>query len=250
MRWSWWTLLLCAACSAPSSQLNVSVQAAADEARDEADLAAQRGGLFRGWGLEPYLLDPLPRHLDPDQPLVCESERLVAHKSAALRYSVRVHPAFVARLARFDAFVQELATAHYGRSARKLRHRGAFACRSTRGRKQRLSEHALGNALDFAGLDFGPLPRGAQAPDGLPFALRRPFSVRVGSHWTPRRAVDVHHARFLHRLADELRVRPDIFRGIVGPPRPRHHDHLHLDAAPWRYAMFGYEPVLLDAEAQ
>ena len=33
-----------------------------------------------------------------------------------------------------------------------------------------------------------------------------------------------------------------VFRGIVGPPQPRHHDHLHFDAAPWRYTWFRYDP--------
>jgi hypothetical protein len=71
--------------------------------------------------------------------------------------------------------------------------------------------------------------------------MRRGFSLRVLEHWSPRNPRDAHHARFLHRLVEELRGRPDIFRGIVGPPRPRHFDHLHLDAAPWRYAMYEFD---------
>jgi hypothetical protein len=71
--------------------------------------------------------------------------------------------------------------------------------------------------------------------------MRRGFSLRVRSHWTPKRERDAYHAAFLHRLVEELRKRPDIFRGIVGPPRPRHTDHLHLDAAPWRYAMYSFD---------
>jgi hypothetical protein len=196
---------------------------------------------FDGWEGDAYPLDALPRYTDPRTPLACEPEALVLHRSKALRYTVRTHPAFAERLERFDAFVAKLATQHYGRPPRKLLHRGAFACRSTRGRRERISEHALGNALDFQGLDFGPLPRKALAPQSMPKALRRALQVRVLAHWTPRREVDAYHAAFLHRLAEELRGRPDIFRGIVGPPRPRHHDHLHLDAAPWRYAMFAYD---------
>jgi hypothetical protein len=174
----------------------------------------------------------------------------VRHRSRALRYTVTAHPEFVARLSRFEALVIELATEHYGRAPRKLVHRGVFACRSLRSRRERISEHALGNAIDLQGFDFGPLPRKAAAPAELPRAMRRAFSVRVLSHWTPKRARDAYHARFLHKLTEELRARPDIFRGIVGPPRPRHHDHLHLDAAPWRYAMFGYEPIVEPVAAE
>jgi hypothetical protein len=197
---------------------------------------------FDGWQEgESYALDDTPRHLAEDEELSCAPEQMVKHKSRALKYAVTAHPDFVVRLERFEAFVMELATAHYGRAPRKLVHRGVFACRSLRTRKERISEHALGNALDLQGFDFGPLPKKAQAPAELPRALRRGFSVRVLKHWSPRHERDAYHAAFLHTLAEELRARPDIFRGIVGPPRPRHADHLHLDAAPWRYAMFGYE---------
>lgn len=208
-------------------------------------LASARGvahySFFEGWGTEPYVLDPVPRYAEPSQPISCDVDGMVLHRSASLRYTVRAHPAFVERLARFDDFVVALATEHYGRAPRRLAHRGAFACRSVRARAERISEHALGNAIDFQGLDFSPMQRRVEAPVDMPKALRRSFQVRVLSHWTPRRPADDYHARFLHRLAEELRGHPEIFRGIVGPPRPRHHDHLHFDAAPWRYAMFGYE---------
>ena len=208
----------------------------------DASLAINYYSFFDGWPSEPYLLDPIERFLPQGQRLRCDATGMVQHRNRALRYAVRVHPAFVGRLERFEALVTELATAHYGRAPRRLIHRGAFACRSARGRRGRISEHAFGNALDLQGFDFGRLPRDAEVPDGLPRHLRRPFRLRVLTHWNPRRARDDHHAVFLHGLAETLRRRPDIFRGIVGPPRRRHRDHLHLDAAPWRYAMFGYEP--------
>ncbi len=198
---------------------------------------------FEGWGPSPYPLDPVPRFLDEGGRVRCDADLMVRRHSRTLRYTVRAHPAFVDRLDRLDAFLAELATEHYGRAPRRLVHKGAFACRSARGRRGRISEHAFGNALDFQGLDFGPLRRGDEAPPDLPRHLRRGFRLRVLSHWTPRRSRDAHHARFLHRLAEELRRRPDIVRGIVGPPRPRHRDHLHLDVAPWRYAMFAYDRV-------
>jgi hypothetical protein len=196
---------------------------------------------FDGWEGEPYALDAEPRFLGDDERVECAPSQMVRHRSRALRYVVTVHPEFAVRLQRFEALVTDLALEHYGRAPRKLVHKGAFACRSLRARRDRISEHALGNAIDVQGFDFGPMGRGSSPPVAMPRALRRAFSVRVSQHWSPRSARHEYHAAFLHRLAEELRVRPDIFRGVVGPPRPRHRDHLHLDAAPWRYAMFGYD---------
>ena len=196
---------------------------------------------FEGWGREPYPLDPVPRFLEPPARLRCDAGQMIRHRSRALRYAVLTNPAFVERLERFEHFVIEQATRHYGRAPRRLVHKGSFACRSARARRMRISEHALGNALDFQGLDFPPLARRVEAPESMPRHMRRGFALRVFRHWSPRRSRDDYHARFLHGLTEALRERPDIFRGIVGPPRPRHLDHLHLDAAPWRYAMFGYD---------
>jgi len=209
----------------------------------ETGLAINYYSYFDGWPTEPYPLDAIERFLPQGQRLRCDTAGMVQHRNRALRYAVRVNPAFVPRLERFEALVTELATDHYGRPPRRLIHRGSFSCRSARGRRGRISEHAFGNALDLQGFDFGRLPQNADVPDDFPRHLRRPFRLRVLSHWSPRRARDAHHAAFLHLLAETLHRRPDIFRGIVGPPRRRHRDHLHLDAAPWRYAMFGYEPI-------
>jgi hypothetical protein len=200
------------------------------------------GKLFGGADRAPYALDSVARYTENGR-AECDPAALVRYRSRALRYTVTAHPAFVERLERFEELVAELATQHYGRAPRRLAHRGVFACRTLRTRRERISEHALGNALDFRGLDFGPLPRRATAPADMPRHLRAPFRLRVLAHWAPKRARDAHHARFLHRLADTLADRPDIFRGIVGPPRPRHHDHLHLDAAPWSYAWFAYDEL-------
>lgn len=251
MHWLYAVVLaLCAACSpsvracSPSARLSSGAGTPEPVPAEPAARVRSQPGLFARWSRgESYLLDPVARYLDPAEPLACDAASMVLHKSTSLRYAVRVHPAFEPRLSRFDAFVHELATEHYGRPPRKLLHRGAFVCRATRARKHRLSEHALGNALDFVGLEFGPMPRRVEAPEAMPKAMRRAFSVRVQAHWAPRRERDAYHARFLHRLAEELSARSDIFRGIVGPPRPRHHDHLHLDAAPWRYALYAIEPV-------
>ena len=196
---------------------------------------------FDGWPRDTHPLDATPRFLEEGERLGrCSAEGLVRHRGENIRYVARVHPAFAARLTKFESLLSELARAHYGRAPRRLVHQGTFNCRRARGRRGRISEHAFGNALDLQGFDFGPLPRSAQSPSELPRRLRRAFQVRVARHWSPRAERDQAHARFLHELAETLRARPDIFRGIVGPPRPRHGNHLHLDASPWRYSMFAY----------
>lgn len=220
--------------------LLASASVLAESLRDEA--AVPRFSVLTGWeGAEPYSLDAEPRYLADDEKVACSHKQMVRYRSKALRYGVTAHPDFAVRLERFEALLAELATEHYGRAPRKLVHQGVFACRTLRARSERISEHALGNAIDVQGFDFGPLPRKADAPRELPQAMRRAFSLRVAKHWSPKHARDAYHAKFLHRLVEELRVRPDIFRGIVGPPRPRHASHLHLDAAPWRYALYAFE---------
>jgi len=171
----------------------------------------------------------------------CPSDTLVHRRGDAFRYRVRVHPEFAERLGRFEQVVVDLAMTHYGRAPRRMVHGGTYNCRRARGRRGRISEHAFGNAIDLEGFDFGRLPRDSELPAGVHRRFRRPFQLRIGRHWSPRRSRDALHAQFLHDLAEKLRRRPDIFRGIVGPPRPRHRNHLHLDASPWRYAMFSYE---------
>lgn len=234
-------LSLAAAALALLSLSGVPTASAETESGDGLDVSYYT--FFEGWGRDPYPLDPVPRFLEERERIRCDADGMVRHHSRALRYAVRAHPAFVPRLERFEQLVMELATEHYGRAPRRLIHKGAFACRSARARRGRISEHAFGNALDFQGLDFPALRRGQEPPPDMPRQMRRGFRLRVLSHWSPRRERDGYHAEFLHRLAEGLRHRPDIFRGIVGPPRPRHADHLHFDAAPWRYAMFGYDRV-------
>lgn len=198
---------------------------------------------FEGWATDPSALDQTERFLEPKTKVKCDPSALVVYHSKQLRYGVLAHPEFVERLQRFEALVIEHSIAHYGRAPKRLLHKGAYSCRSQHARKERISEHALGNAIDVIGFELGALPRGAVAPVDMPRHLRRAVSVRVHLHWSPRSERDAYHARFLHTLTEAVRAHPEIFRGIVGPPRPRHHDHLHFDAAPWRYAMFGYDPT-------
>jgi hypothetical protein len=163
---------------------------------------------------------------------------LVTYRGDVVRLArpARIHPAFEERLERFERLVADTAIAIYGRAPRRIDHAGTFACRSVRGRDGRLSEHALGNAIDVSGFRFGPASRAERAsmPAELPSRLRRGFSVSVSRHWEAEGAIGDVHERFLQSLADALREQP-IFRGMIGPRHPRHRNHLHLDAGPYRY---------------
>ena len=181
-------------------------------------------------------LAAVPRVLSPGEDLPCGELPLVRYGGSALKYQrvARVHPAFVARLRAFEALVSEVALAYYGRPPRRLVHLGTYNCRRMRTYPTWVSEHALGNAIDLAGFDFGPLKRGEVLPDGVPVALRRPFQVRIEAHFKRRRGVGRYHARFLHALTRALIARPELFPVVLGPGWPGHHNHLHLDGAPYR----------------
>lgn len=189
-----------------------------------------------------YELDPIERYVEAGTPIACHPESLVVHRGTLLPYrgSVQVDPAFRERLVRFEQLVLDVAREVYGRAPERLRHVGAYSCRPTRKRSARLSEHALGNAIDVIGFDFGRARQRDPLAVGLPRALRGAFQVRVERHWSaadasPAAAV---HERFLRELAARLSDRSDVFRGMIGPSRSDHADHFHLDMGPWRYVYF------------
>lgn len=184
----------------------------------------------------PTPLASLPRVLEVGAPLPCQDLPLVPYRGTDVPFSrsARVHQDFVANLRAFEKVVVEVAVRHYGRAPRRLRHLGAFNCRRMRRYPTWVSEHALGNALDLAGFQFGPLPRTAQVPAGLPRRLRRAFSVDVQQHFRAKHGLGQRHAAFLHDLTRALIARPDIFSVVLGPGYPGHENHLHLDAAPYR----------------
>lgn len=191
-----------------------------------------------------YELDVAERFLEAGERLECAADTLVRYPGTTLRYqggSVLVHAAFRERLIRFEALVDEVAQEVYGRSPRRVLHFGAYNCRSSRNRSSRKSEHALGNAIDVSGFEFGPATKATPLPEGLPRSLRGAFDVRIVRHWSasakagPAGAL---HARFLETLSTRLSERGDVFRVMIGPSRPNHHDHFHFDMSPWRYVRF------------
>jgi hypothetical protein len=195
--------------------------------------SAQFGWLFGPRG-PAYALDDVSRR--PSGPSQCHPEAMVRYRATSIRTSggVRVHPAFAARLPELERVVREVAIAHYGRAPRRMLTVGGYACRSIRGRRDRLSEHALGNALDVRGFELGPLPRRAEAPAGLPRSLRRPFTVTLSRDWTRTDEIGARHAAFLRALVERL-VQEDVFRVIYGPRHRGHGGHFHFDMSPFRW---------------
>ncbi len=200
-----------------------------------------------------YPLDAEPRTLAAGAPLPCGRHPLVTYRGEGIKYSTsaRVHPALVDKLRGLEALVIELALRHYGRAPRRLVHLGTHNCRRIRTYPDWISEHTFGNAIDLAGFDFGPLPRsrsqgqvsqgqasqgrgGSIQLAGMPRSLRGAFQVRIASHWSGRGKVNAYHSGFLRELATRLIDRRDLFRGILGPAWPGHHNHFHLDMAPYR----------------
>ncbi len=186
---------------------------------------------------DPYELDGVVRWLSDGERPACDRASIVAYRGTTLRYSgaVFVNPAFAARLARFETVVADVALEVYGRAPSRIRHYGAYNCRAVRTIHQLLSEHALGNAIDVLGFDFGPAGKTAPLLAGLPKPLKYPFEVRVLRHWGKTQGLAAIHARFLATLTARLVERPDIFRSMFGPGHGGHDDHLHLDVSPWRW---------------
>jgi hypothetical protein len=185
---------------------------------------------------DPYVLDTIPRSI-ADQTLDCMPEALVSYAGTHLRYArgVRVHPAFIERLKRFEQLVIDVSKDIYERPAKRLIHQGAYNCRSVRGNQTRISEHALGNAIDVRGFEFNAMARQQARNSQLPKSLRRKFVVSVHDHWNSAKESDRLHREFLKELSRRLQEQDAMFRGVIGPAHPRHGGHLHLDCGPFSY---------------
>jgi hypothetical protein len=188
--------------------------------------------VWAAWQEEPYPLDGERRTFGRGAS-ACPEVQLVEYAGDILPYHkpVQVNPFFRERLVLFEDIVARVAIKHYGRPPLKIRHFGAHVCRKIDKRRAQMSEHGLGNALDVGGFIFGPDP----AQSG---PLSEPFTVMLKDHWDGGDGVLDAHARFLRDLAREIALRPDVFRGMIGPHAPGHDDHFHLDMAPSRYMRF------------
>lgn len=200
---------------------------------------------------EDYELDGVSRRTNPSEPPSCHPEHLQIYRGETVRLEppVTLAPPFRPRLLRFEALVAKVGERVYGRAPSRILNAGAYACRPVEHRQGRLSEHALGNALDVTGFRFPPRSARASAVGGapspppvLPRALERGFTITVSRHFREPAAgaaptAQVHRQFFVELVAELRRER--LFRGMLGPSDPRHATHLHLDMAPWPYERLG-----------
>jgi hypothetical protein len=183
-----------------------------------------------------YPLDAIDRAIPKTGQQPCPRVGPVAYRGDVVRYSpvIWVHPDFRARLAAFEGVVRDVGIEVYGRPPERIVQLGGYNCRRMRSHAGWLSEHALGNAIDVLGFDFGRLPKGAMLSAGVDPVLANGFEVRVQAHWAKKEGVAAAHARFLRALALRLIGREDVFRVLLGPGYPGHANHFHFDVAPWR----------------
>jgi len=186
-----------------------------------------------------YPLDGIAREIDKRGPLHCPEVKLVDYRGEVVRWQVpgKIFEGMREHLVTFERIATEVGNEIYGRAPTRIVQLGTFNCRRMRAEPGWLSEHALGNAVDVAGFDFGPLPKGATLPAGLDRAFGNGFEVRVGRHWGKHAGHAAVHARFLETLIVRLIEREDdkrdAFRVLLGPGYPGHQDHFHLDMAPF-----------------
>lgn len=174
---------------------------------------------------EVYAFDDLPRTIDGA--VSCPSIELVEYAGSSVRLlpAARVAAPFRERIVELERVVRETALAFYHRAPSALLIAASYDCRPVTGNHERLSEHALGNALDITAVRFD-----ADAATGEPA-----FDVRVDRHWKASGdALVERHARFLHALTQALIAR-NVFRTLLGPAHPEHQDHFHFDMAPQHY---------------
>ncbi len=102
--------------------------------------------------------------------------------------------------------VQPAARRHFGKAVVQIVHYGAYVCRPQTGRNDRLSEHALGRALDIGG-----------------FELDGKAVVSVRQHWSERGP----RGAFLREVAQGACRH---FNMVLTPKTDfAHANHLHLD---------------------
>ncbi len=182
-----------------------------------------------------YSLDSLERVANPKGKMICPKVEMTRHKGGTVRYHkpVYVYVDFKERLVAFENIVAEVAIEVYGRAPKKIKHQGTFNCRRIRRFPDLLSEHALGNAIDVEGFDFGRAKGSDEQAESPHRSLQRGFKVRVGKHWDRERGVGAIHSNFLHKLTERL-IEKDTFRVLLGPAWPGHKSHFHFDLAPYR----------------
>jgi hypothetical protein len=168
-----------------------------------------------------YPLDARSRAVSGE--IRCPDVELVdfAGDRIALSPPVRVTPPFRERLIELERVVEQESRLVYARPPSAIRVAASYDCRSVTRNRSRLSEHALGNAIDITAFRF-------DEPGG------EGFEVRVDRDWKARDPARATHARFLDGLTQTLIAR-GVFRTLLGPAHPDHQDHFHFDMAKTNY---------------
>jgi extensin-like protein len=170
-----------------------------------------------------YAFDEMPREVRGK--VACPDVGLTEYAGASVQFvpAARVAVPFRGHLVELERVVREVSKEVYGRAPSALLVAASYDCRAVTGNRARLSEHALGNAIDITAFRF-------DADAGQPA-----FEVRVDEHWkADGDEVVERHARFLRALTQALIAR-DVSRTLLGPAHPDHHDHFHFDMAPHHF---------------
>lgn len=136
----------------------------------------------------------------------------VTHTAAALNHPALMSCALAVRLEALEHdVVPRLAAEDLGQRVSRIEHLGAYSCRPSTGRRDRLSTHAFGLAIDISGFRLA---------DGSLVSVEQDW-------WTPGPKRE-----FLHHL---VRSACAYFSVVLTPASNRdHYNHIHLDIGPDR----------------
>jgi hypothetical protein len=158
----------------------------------------------------------LPDRKKPDQKGCGIPHGVVVKEGpTGIRYSppLAIDCSLAATLPKVEAILQEEAARHLGSPLTRITNLGTYSCRSVRGWAQRISQHALGNAMDFSSF---------QPKKGRAVTVARDY-VRIGED--PDRPAEL----FLRAAYARLRAESGVTR-VLGPDwDAAHRDHFHLD---------------------
>jgi hypothetical protein len=183
----------------------------------------------------PYALDSLNRKITTGWKCPAVDAREFAGSRVRFVPAAKVIAPFREHLLELEQVASEVGLRVYGRAPARIRIAASYDCRPVTGNGGRLSEHALGNAIDITAFEF-PASFSVGPDRSLTnLTLAGPLEVRVDRHWHAEGdPVVERHARFLTELTDELIAR-GVFRTLLGPAHPDHKDHFHFDMAPHPY---------------